>query len=493
MKGRFEAGPYVNAAFDHRSFIHRLDHDLLRNLNWRELTGEPGTQNLVEGHKMLTHSDADLGRQYGIRYVATKEKVDVALPFLPGAKLSADYRNQMRSGSRQTLGVDHCASCHVGSQSKRVDDETRDLNLRLAGQYSRLKVSYRFSARDYRNHAATPTYPYIVARHPATGGAVEEFESRMIFDGADGPLEIDKTPDVKKRGHTVRATVDLPKGQTVRGTASYSRTTNQNTDLQLTGNTESLAWFAPLARKVRATASITRRSLQNDPYFVDIPAWREGRPGGGQDFDFDRLSAYDRTEYVGTASVTYLAMPGQRVRLDHRVQVTDRDHVVLDPDDPSATQTVRNRIRASWNGRLCRGFRSRASVEYEITHLPFVSVNGLCEKAISEADSLPGQPNHWFYYFQRSRYGTGATLPTKALRAKAHLSHRLGTKASATVYLNFASEKNDDLNLYEFDRTVVNTGLSAYVIPSQRLVVSGGVSYSKIESNADFCVPVMDG
>jgi hypothetical protein len=33
----------------------------------------------------------------------------------------------------------------------------------------------------------------------------------------------------------------------------------------------------------------------------------------------------------------------------------------------------------------------------------------------------------------------------------------------------------------------------AYLLPTERLALSGGFSWSRIESNAKMCVPVMDG
>ena len=78
-------------------------------------------------------------------------------------------------------------------------------------------------------------------------------------------------------------------------------------------------------------------------------------------------------------------------------------------------------------------------------------------------------------------------------RTECRTNHRFGNKVSGSVYFNFADEKNDDLNLYDFERSVLSSGLSAYVTPGTWGILSGGVAYSMIESNARFCATVMDG
>jgi hypothetical protein len=490
LKARVEAGSHVDFRFRHRSFYHSLDHDRLQNLTWRERVGVDSLGNDVPGGKMLTHEDTDPLGEYGVRYTDTQEGLDVHVPLADGATISADYRDQRRVGTRQILGVDHCANCHVRSQRGFVDESSRDLQLGVSTVVSDVRLGYEFSARDFDNRSAAARNRFMEARHPVNGGSGAEFGSRLIYDNE--VLAVSRTPDVEKQGHTVQASVALPGLQRLQGSFSTTRTENQVTGLELTANAASLSWWAPLGKKVHATASLLRRELENDPYAVDLPPWRDGRAGGGQDFDWVRLSAYDREEYVGTARVSWAVRPGHNLRLDYRLRSTDRDHVELDPDDPGSTRTLQNRVRASWNGRLSPGARSRVVVEYEKTDLPFVNVHGICEDGQGE-ELMPIAGNSFVYYFQRERIGTGGTLPTGALRANAHLTYGFGPRASATGYVNLAFEKNDDLNLYDFDRDVLTPGITVFLAPDDRFVVTGGGSYSRVKSNAKLCATVMDG
>jgi hypothetical protein len=394
---------------------------------------------------------------------------------------------------KQVTGVDHCANCHVRAKPSYLDEQTRDLTLGVSSLASDVRVAYEFRARDYNNRAAAPTNRYMEVRHPVSGTNQAEFGSRVIY--GDETLEFARTPDVEKRGHSVTASADLPGRQSVRGAFSWARTENTVTDLQLTSNAASLGWYAPLGRKARASVSVMRRSLENDPYRVDLPPWRDGRAGGGQDLDWTRLSAYDREEYLGTARLSWALRPGHNVRLDYNLRSTDRDNVELDPDDPTQTRTLRNRLRASWNGKLASAARSRVWVEYEMTDLPFVAVRGICEDGQGE-ELMPiegGQPSDFVYYFQRERIGTGGNLPTSAVRANANVSYGFGPRVNATAYANVAFEKNDDLNLYDFERDVAGGGVTLLLAPDETFVITSGASYSKVESNAKLCATVMDG
>ncbi|MBZ0270280.1 hypothetical protein K8I85_19175 [bacterium] len=484
-------GPQLDVRFDHQSFRHWLDHDRLENVEFREALagGAPGG-------KMATHEDLDPDGVYGIDYTDTRSHLAAQLPVPEGTDLAArfvaDFRDMRRQGTKQSLGVDHCSNCHVRSHAGRVDERTRDLALGLEGEREGFAFSYRFAARDFDNLAAAGTNRYMQARHPGNGGSEDEFASRTIYENEE--LTFGQVPDVEKRGHTVRASADLPRSQSVRGTFSMSTVENQVTGLDLQANAAALSWFAPLSKRTRVTAGVVRRELENDPYDVDLPLWRDGRAGGGQDFDWVRESAYDRVEWIGTARLAHTLRPGQNVRLDYRFHSTDRDNVLLDPDSDK-TRTTRNRLKASWSGSLARKARSRVEVTYEMTDLPFVAVGGLCEPALSDS-VMPiddSQPSDWIYYFQRERYGTGGNLPTKALRGRVQFDGSVGPKLHASAYVSASDEKNDDLNLYDFERSVLSPGVSLLFVPTEAAIFTGGAAYSRIESNAKLCATVMDG
>jgi hypothetical protein len=491
---RIEPGPHVDTRLEHRSFVHWFGHDRLENLQWREAVLNTSGE-LVPGGKMVTHEDTDPLGRYGIRRSETRHDLAIQLPFLPGTRVETHYRDQMRVGHAQVLSVEHCSNCHIRSRGQALNEQIRDLTARVSTELEPVWMSYAFYTRDYDNDSQRVTNDYMVARHPVNGGSGDEFQSRLIYDGEE--LEIARKPDVEKMGHTVEARVDLPAAQSLEGSFRYAKTENARTGNAIRSNAANVAWFAPLSKRLRMSASVLRREIETDDVPIDLAPWRDGRPGGGQDFDTVRRSAYDREEYLATVNANYAFRPGHSLRFGYRFRSTDRSNFELDPDDASETTTVQNRVTAAWYGRLAKSARSRVAFTYEMTDHPFVNVRGICEMA--QGDTLtpiggPGtQPNDWIYYFQRQRYGTGTNQPAASLRLNANLSYAFGSKVSVNGFLNVTDDSNDDLNVYEYELTSVNPGLQLFWMPDPRAVVTLGGSMSVIESNAKMCATVMDG
>ena len=165
---------------------------------------------------------------------------------------------------------------------------------------------------------------------------------------------------------------------------------------------------------------------------------------------------------------------------------------VVDPADPDGTKAIQNRIKAAVNSRAIKNLKVRATVEYEMTDLPFANVGGLCEPALGDTISPIGDAPS-IYYFQRPRTGNGSNRPSGAIRGNLNVSYRFSPRFSFTGYFGLADEENTELVSYEWEKTALTPGAMAYFIPTDKVTLSGGVSYSKIESNAKICVPVMDG
>jgi hypothetical protein len=329
------------------------------------------------------------------------------------------------------------------------------------------------------------------ARHPVNGGSGDEFSSRLLYD--DEVLEINSPTDVRKQGHALEARVDLPAAQNVSGYYRYTKSENQRTKNEVKSNAGKVSWFAPLGRKFRLNASFLKRKIESTDVPIDLPNWREGRPGGGQDFDYVRKSAYDRDENLINLQGVYRLAPRHSLRFGYRMRSTDRENFVLDPDDETQTTTTQHSIKAAWNGRLSKALHSRVGITYDMIDKPFVNVRGICESAIGDSASIGGQPNEWVYYWQRERIGTGTSQPNKALRLNANLNYNFTPAVMLTGYLNYTDEKNDELNVYTYDGSSANVGAQVMLLPDTRYVIVGGGSWTTIESNAKICATVMDG
>ena len=497
---RADMGPYLSARTHYRSFHHWLDHDLLEGITFQEKLGELDDGSDKRGGKIVTTEDLDPDGVYGIRYSEMRQRIDFDIPGNEKVdpKLRVEYREERRFGHDQALSLDHCANCHVRSRAKLVNDRTQDFRGTLSAAFSRVALWYDFFGRRYVNNAEAPLNKYMKARHPTlfdpnTGSpdyAAGEFASRVVYENET--LELNDAPDMEKLTHALRLRVDLPASNTVIASFSYGTIENQRTALQMTTLASAASWHKPVNEKLRFTAGAAYRDIDNDDYFVDLPSWRAGGAGGDIDFDYTRMSAYNRTELTAKASAIYKVRKGCSAGLHYRFRSLDRENVVVDPADPDGTKAIQNRIKAAVNSRAIKNLKVRATVEYEMTDLPFANVGGLCEPALGDTISPIGDAPS-IYYFQRPRTGNGSNRPSGAIRGNLNVSYRFSPRFSFTGYFGLADEENTELVSYEWEKTALTPGAMAYFIPTDKVTLSGGVSYSKIESNAKICVPVMDG
>lgn len=109
---------YIRAEANYQSFVHNLDHDLMTNLQAREMlpTGSPGG-------KMVYHTDNDPLGRYSIEYRRFDSQLEVDLPFLDGGKVYSRFHDQRRQGHRQEMNISHCAFCHIKSDRREVNNQ----------------------------------------------------------------------------------------------------------------------------------------------------------------------------------------------------------------------------------------------------------------------------------------------------------------------------------------------------------------------------------
>jgi hypothetical protein len=122
----------------------------------------------------------------------------------------------------------------------------------------------------------------------------------------------------------------------------------------------------------------------------------------------------------------------------------------------------------------------------------YMNILGICEDEMrGESYTLPGNGN--VYYFQRLRTGNATSLPNKSHKLALRSSYQLSPRMSLNGYLNFADEKNDEMNTYEFTRTVFSPGATLWMAPTDKMMVTMGYSFNSVESNASMCIPLFGG
>ncbi len=502
----------LSASFDYLSFIHHLDHDRLQNLDGREANAD-GT---AGGKQIYSHDMDPMGR-YWLNYEKTSAELEYDLASVENGKLYIRFDDQHKSGWKQTLTLDHCATCHVEGNRRMIDEQTRTLRAGAEGTMGKLTFNYEFKAQDYTDFTEGGTRQWTRAQHPVRGGtwtdpvsgAVSnynvEFGSRLLFEDVVMPYAVG--PTTEKRAHEFGLNLDVNAKNTMRGTYSHSRTDNVGNALSSDFDAFAAGWLARIDKKTRLTARVLAYEIKADDAFVDLDPYREGRPGGGQDFDWTRVSAANR-DVLQTDLTLRRKMGKSSLGLSWRHKVIDRAAMaqtqttyylddasgvnVMVPSTPYANETTTDRFRATLNKRFGRKGNGKLSYTYTSVSNQYMNPTAMCEEAMNgESHTLDGNSN--VFYFQRERFGNGTALPNKSHKVAARGSYQVSSRMSLSGYVNIASELNDELNSYEFERTILSPGANLWVAPNDKLMLTLGYSFNSVESNAKLCPPLFGG
>ncbi len=466
----------------YRSLEHIKPTDLLANLEVRESLDREG---ISKGGKMITHEDLDPGSEYGF----TRHEIKTEIEFNPRdagwLKLSAAHRTILEKGDDQTLALMHCATCHIESFAAERDRVSHELSLGATAQNEKGSIGYEFGYRIFKSNAATPEIYYDSAAHPTkepTAQKGDEFASRLIFEDED--MLVNLIPEVKKMSHALKGRYALGKG-TLLARVSATTAKNDHSNLKTTiisGSAKYSVRLSPRA-SLRAQASGSHRDA--DEYFVDLPNYRDGRSGGGQDFDYTRYSIL--TGRRGNAETELTYRPDRRTTLAFLAgyEAEQRD------DYPYAgVKQTTNRYIGQLKASYRPSVRVNARLKYrlELTDNPFTNYKGLFERS---GQNVPGL----VYYYQRDALRTGeiTNQPTVAHQADFRLNLRPSPQFSAQVTANVTLETNDDLDSLDYERTVYQPAVSFTYTPRPEWNFFGSASYLFDESNGPVTVAIMDG
>ncbi len=500
---------YISADFGYDSFIHNMDHDYLENMQAKE-AGVDADGNFVPGGKQIYHTDNDPMGRYFIQYEKFHGNVKVDLPFLEGGQVYAGYGEQSRSGFKQTMTIDHCAFCHVESNAQRIDQVTETWTAGIKGTTGKVSAEYEYTNRDFYDHTGAPERRWLNASHPVNGGSQDEFASRDIFE--DVTLPYGQSADSEKETHNAALKVDLANAGTLKGSYTHTKSTNNFTNIQGKVNAYSAGYAVKLNPDWRLTARFLTYENTVDDYFVDLPNFRASDlTNGNLDFDWNRISAANRTVTQGDLNLNWKMAKRRHLNFSWRVKVIDRDAMTqnqtsylfdgvnpgndgatLVPSEPYANKTTINRLKLRYNARV--GMKGNYNFNYTFTSVdkPYMNPTAACENSL-EGTGSAFTGDGTIYYFQRIRYGNGTNQPNQTHQLALRGSYQLSPRTSVSAYFNYAHDKNDDLNVYEYTRDMYSPGINLWTAPSDRLLFTLGWNNMSMESNANLCPPFFDG
>ena len=476
----------LSGLVSYRSFYRQRATDLLENLMAREATNQAAD---TPGGKMFTYEHENPDADFGYTRHEIKSDFQVKVPGSAKLKIIAAHRSILEKGDDQKVVSMHCSSCHMVSKSAKVDRRTHTASAGIEIDPGPLFLSYMGSFRSFKSESPSLEAFYDTAQHPVNGTMIEEFGSRMVFDGE--VVEFGTIPETQKMSHTAKVKADVGKKSEILGSFTYSQAKNVSAGIETKSNGGSLKYmFRPnLKTRIIALASLSR--IESDAVFIDLPSWREGREGGSQDFDWTRYSNLTRTVAKGSAEFIYQPSRKYRVFLSAGYEGTKRDDY---PYFEAEGKTTKLKLSMGGKYRPHLRFSGRFKYFFENTDDPFSPYEQLFERAGNTIlDTLPG--NTKYYYFQRDqlRYGSITNQPTNLHGVELNLNFRPNHKVSFSADLKASLGTNSDTDSLDFERTRLQPQVSANFAPTAKWNLFSSLTYIYEKSNGLVAVAMMDG
>lgn len=479
----FKNADKLDLNIKYRSQTTQGNQDLLANLAAREwLTDHPGG-------KILTHELTDVGVDYSTHRQQIESNLGMLLSSKGNIRLMVAHRTILKDGNEQSLGSDHCFSCHITSSEVAVENKTHAFVVGIEGEAKNQKAGYSFGYRKFKSDRSDDLNFYDNAMHPVNGGAQDEFASRLIYE--DTSLAVNTLPETKKISHRFKLKGELGKGR-YSGGIVYSKV--ENSAVALNGRTLTstsfggrMAYAVKLSPKVRLQTKVSGNRIKNDDPFVDLPLYRNSI-----DFDYVRYSSLDRKEFDGSAEIT------SRVNRKTTLSLMAGYDYTLRYDYPDselgiATKKIIAQLKIKY--RPSRKATFKAKYRFEKTSDPFTSENGLFELRGREALMREFSSYNYAFYYQREslRYQPITTLPTDYHEVDLTGNFQLSNRAGLTVGFKTVMDKNNDLDSLDVKHLSLQPNINLNYSPNNKWAIVGGYSFSFYKSRGPIAVALFDG
>jgi len=500
-------GNRFSAGVSYRSMVHTKGQDLLENLAAQEYKGgplvpdtstaDPDDSIFAGGGKMLTHEIKDPGANYQTKRHEIASNFDLLVSHKANLRLVAAHRSILEKGSEQKLSVTHCFSCHVTSETAEIDRQTHQVQAGFEGEVSKYDFGYMFGYRTFESKSPDSNIDFDNAQHPINGDKEDEFGSREIYEGEI--INYGIYPETEKMSHKATFKGDLGKG---RFAAAFSYSTVENSQKNFAGvNLKSEAYggrvnyTTPLSKRSRLIAKLSGNRIKNDDPFVDLPNFREGRPGPDtlkSDFDFYRYSSLDRKEIEGSAELIARVSSKTTMSLLGGYEYTMRyDYPEFESE--YATKTMIAQVKAKYRNGL--KYKMEGKYRFEKTSDAFTSGRDLFEARARELLQLPYPGFKFRFYYEREalRYQDITTEPTD--RHEFEIKSTMKPSYKTNVVLGFKTiyDKNGDLDSLDVEHFSVQPNLSLTVIPDPSWSMVAGYTFNYDKSRGPVTIALFDG
>ncbi len=469
-----------------RRFDHNLPHDPLSNLEATD-----------EGGKATFYTDEDPNAHYGIRVNESVATLKYRPHDAQAWELAIVGKRLRRSGTRQHTSVGHCENCHIVGQTRTVNETTDTVKFLASYEKPSHGVSYEASFRDFNSDADSLSRYYQYARHPGKPIASGDlFRNRVQFD--DSILPVGVIPESKSLTQTFRGYYSKDNNH-VDGAVAFAQNESQANGLRAKHSSARVRWLHTFDDTLALAIHGRYTSLSSDDYFIDVNDSLRATQGpqAGQSYydiyldapgDFLRQSAFDRKTSSAQADLTYRygAKKRQRIKGSLIAKQTDRDEFM---------ETKEFKLRALFSGRMGDKSRYRFSAELLSATDPFANIRGGFREPRSAGHDPSGNPfsDLQYYDMYATRIADLTNQPTSGITAKAYFTTAKTANSALTFTGSYVDQKNDETNVYDWEKTAWNLGMSVWWAPSDRLFATASYTVMDNDVWTGVSVPVLDG
>lgn len=476
--------------YEYKRFNHSLDHDPLTNLS------------ASCGGPKVSHEDFEAGRDYAISYSEQKSNTTVNIPFLPGAQIGFDYRQQLRKGHRQALTTSKCAACHVSSHGRSIDEETEDYSAKAKMKFGWLTLMYNFLHRDFSERANAPVNYYDNAMHPENG--IDMFDDRLQYDGIG--LKYSRVPSSEKDTHLIKALATLPMSTSIYASFLCSDIENRENDLSVDQDVIVARITNQMIPALKLSLNFKYLTIDNDDADVDVNeqvadagpnagyTWANPNPSltyNHFDPDFKRLSSMSRDITTLGFGARYRLWRATTFKLEYEYENIDRDNYEVSRNETeTTTNTIKVGLKTRFNSKL------KAGISYKRDDIddPFNNPGATC--SVVDPTSVYGTP--WvgiqYWELQDNRVSPLTNQPTAINEVKADAHWTIKPNLSCNVNVVWIDKENDNLRFSGWEQTSYKPSINFWYAPMERLSFNLSYMYDETETESPLHgIGVFDG
>lgn len=476
--------------YKYNRFNHLLGHDPLTNLSAKS---EVPT---------VSHEDFDTGRDYAISYTDQESKTTVNLPFLPGAQVGFDYRQQLRKGHKQALTMSKCGACHVSSHTQNIDEETQDFKARFSMKFGWLTVMYNFLRRNFSEKAPSPVNTYDDAVHPETG--LDVFDDRLQYDGTS--IKYSRVPSSEKNTHLFKGSANLPMATSFYGSFLRSDIENKETGFSIDQEVVAARITNQMIPALKLSLHFKYLSIDNDNTNVDVNepvsangpnagyTWANPNPALTYNYfdpDFTRLSTMSRDITTFGFDARYHIWKKTYLKIDYEYQSTDREDYKADNNQK---ETEEHKIGLELRTRLNKKLNTRVKYAHRDIDHPFKNLKAACSQV--DLAAVYGDPwtgiQYWELYENRIASLTNQPTAIDEVTLDAHWSIRPNLICSADLVL--IDKENDDIEFSHWEQITYRPSVTLAYAPGGHFSFNLSYMFEKIDTDSVlYNIGVYDG